>query len=51
MEMDRAQLRWFGHTVRIPQDGVNKKDYQGEVPGRRNPGRPRRRWLDGVGTG
>jgi len=37
MEMDRAQK-----MERIPQV------YQGEIPGRKNQGRPRKRWLDGV---
>jgi len=39
-EMERAQLtydvvsrRWFGNMERMPQDRVNKKVYQGEIPG------------------
>jgi len=33
---------------RLPQDWVNKKVNHGEIPCRRNQGRLRKRWLDGV---
>jgi len=46
--MDKAQLKWFGHMARMPQDTVNKKIYQEEISGRRNQGRLRKKGVDGV---
>jgi len=45
-EMDKEQLRLFGHMERMPQGRVDKKVYQGEIPGRRNQDRLMKRFLE-----
>jgi len=49
------QRRWTGINLYglgtwrgYPQDRVNRKVYQGDIPGRSKQGGPRKRWLDGV---
>jgi hypothetical protein len=47
-ELDRAQLRWYGHIERMPGTRYTKQIYQGEVVGTRPIGRPKKSWLEGV---
>jgi len=47
-ELDRAQLRWYGHIERMPGTRYTKQIYQGEVVGSRSIGRPKKSWLKGV---
>ena len=42
------RLRWAGHTNRMNGNRYPKEILEGEVGGRRNRGRPRKRWLDCV---
>ena len=41
-----ARLRWYGHVRRREEGYVGKRMLEMTVPGRRNRGRPRRRWMD-----
>jgi len=43
-ELDRAQLRWYGHIERIPGTRYTKQIYQGEVVGTRPISRPKKSW-------
>ena len=40
------RLRWFGHKQRRDQDEATRKILQMTADGKRNRGRPKRRWRD-----
>jgi hypothetical protein len=42
------RLEWAGHTVRMDDERMEKREFLGNPGGRRKPGRPRLRWLDCV---
>ena len=44
----RSRLRWYGHVERMEDFRLPKRILYSEVDGRRNRGRPRRRFLDSV---
>ena len=47
----RRQLRWVGHTFRMPEDRVPRKILYGELAtGRRAAGGPRKRYKDHIKT-
>ena len=48
--IERSQLRWFGHLVRIPPGRIPRKMFQGHPAGRRPRGRPRTRRRDYIST-
>ena len=50
LQIERSQLRWFGHLVRMPPDRLPKEVFQARPAGRRPRGRPRTRWRDYIST-
>ena len=46
--VERNQLRWFGHLVRMPPGRLPREVFQARLAGRRPRGRPRTRWRDYV---
>ena len=48
--IERSQLRWFGHLVRMPPGRIPREVFQARPAGRRPRGRPRTRWRDYIST-
>ncbi|KAJ8011838.1 hypothetical protein DPEC_G00062440 [Dallia pectoralis] len=48
--IERSQLRWFGHLVRMPPGRLPREVFQARPAGRRPRGRPRTRWRDYIST-
>ena len=48
--VERSQLRWFGHLVRMPPGRLPREVFQACPAGRRPRGRPRTRWRDYIST-
>ena len=46
LQIERSQLRWFGHVSRIPQERLPKQALLAKANGRRSVGRLRTRWTD-----
>lgn len=46
--VERSQLRWFGHVMRMHEDCHPAKYYKWQPQGKRPTGRPRKRWKDAV---
>jgi hypothetical protein len=42
------RLGWIGHVVRMGEDRMLKRIFEGHPGGRRKTDRPRKRWLDDV---
>ena len=49
LHIEKSQLRWYGHVLRMPQERLVKRVFQAAPVGRRPLGRPRARWADYVG--
>ncbi len=46
--VERSQVRWFGHLVRMPHGRLPKEVFQ-TCPARKRPrGRPESRWRDNI---
>ncbi|KAK3544908.1 hypothetical protein QTP86_029243 [Hemibagrus guttatus] len=43
-----ARLRWFGHVQRRQSEYIGRRMLDMELPGRRQRGRPKRRYMDGI---
>ncbi|KAK3549087.1 hypothetical protein QTP70_031342 [Hemibagrus guttatus] len=43
-----ARLRWFGHVQRRESEYIGRRMLNMELPGRRQRGRPKRRYMDGI---
>uniref|UniRef100_A0A8C2ZPF1 Reverse transcriptase domain-containing protein n=1 Tax=Cyclopterus lumpus TaxID=8103 RepID=A0A8C2ZPF1_CYCLU len=46
LRVERSQLRWFGHLVRMPPGRLPLEVFRARPTGRRPRGRPRTRWRD-----
>ena len=46
LRVERSQLRWFGHLVRMPPGRLPGEVFRARPSGRRPRGRPRTRWRD-----
>ncbi|KAK3512256.1 hypothetical protein QTP70_002279 [Hemibagrus guttatus] len=44
----KARLRWFGHVQRRESEYIGRRMLDMELPGRRQRGRPKRRYMDGI---
>ena len=47
-EIERIQLRWYAHVVRMADNRLPKKYLLWQPSGSRLVGRPRKRWIDGI---
>ena len=47
-KIDEGVFRCFGHVERMENDRITKRVCEGECPGSRSVGRPRKRWTDTV---
>jgi hypothetical protein len=45
-----SRLRYAGHMIRRPEDLPQKALFRAKSNGRRNQGRPKSRWADGVNS-
>ena len=45
-QIERSQLRWFGHVCRMSHERLPKQTFYDKVSGKRPVGRPRTIWLD-----
>ena len=50
-DIERSKLRWYGHVMRMSDDGLPKKYLTWVPEGSRPTGRPRKRWIDGIKAG
>ncbi|TWW73562.1 hypothetical protein D4764_15G0009560 [Takifugu flavidus] len=48
LRVERSQMRWLGHLVRMPPGRLPGEVFRACPSGRRPPGRPRTRWKDYV---
>ena len=46
--IERGQLRWYGHVMRMDADRMPKQALAWIPPGKRPVGRPRKRWMDNI---
>ncbi len=44
LKIEKSQLRWFGHVLRMPTNRLPQRVYSAQPTGRRPVGRPRRSW-------
>ena len=49
-DIERNKLRWYGHVMRMDDGSKPKKYLEWRPPGKRPVGRPRKRWIEGVGS-
>jgi len=46
LRIERSQLRWFGHLIRMPPGRLPLEVFRARPTGRSPRGRPRTRWRD-----
>lgn len=46
--IEKSQLRWFGHVLRMPADRIARRIFEARPGGTRPVGKPRARWCDQV---
>ena len=46
LQIEKSQLRWFGHVSRMPQERLSKQALLAKANRRRPVGRPRNRWTN-----
>ncbi|KAF7652554.1 hypothetical protein LDENG_00095270 [Lucifuga dentata] len=46
LRIERSQLRWFGHLIRMPPGRFPREVFQARPTGKRSRGRPRTRWRN-----
>ena len=47
-KVQERRLKWYGHVMRRDENYVGRRAMVMKVQGRRQRGRPKRRWLDKV---
>ncbi|KAK3533410.1 hypothetical protein QTP70_019490, partial [Hemibagrus guttatus] len=47
-KVGETRLRWFGHVQRRESEYIGRRMLDMELPGRRQRGRPKRRYMDGI---
>ncbi|KAK3548575.1 hypothetical protein QTP70_014501, partial [Hemibagrus guttatus] len=47
-KLREARLRWFGHVQRRESEYIGRRMLDMKLPGRRQRGRPKRRYMDGI---
>src|SRR5699024_6250922 len=45
LSVEKSQMRWYGHVLRMAPDRLPRMVYEAVPDGRRPVGRPRTRWL------
>ena len=50
LRVERSQLRWFGHLVKMPLSSLPREVFQARPAGKRPRGRPRTRWRDYISS-
>ena len=48
VQIERSQLRWFGHVSRMPQERLHKQALLAKANRKRPVGRPRTRWTNDI---
>ncbi|KAK3535468.1 hypothetical protein QTP70_016891 [Hemibagrus guttatus] len=48
VKVRETRLRWFGHVQRRESEYIGRRMLDMELPGRRQRGRPKRRYMDGI---
>ena len=48
--VEKSQLRWFGHLMRIPPGRLPREVFLARPTGRRPRGRPKTRWRDYISS-
>ena len=46
--IEELKLRWFGHIPRMGEDRIPKMILEWNAEGRRRPGKPQEKWMDGI---
>ena len=46
--INRQQIKWFGHMIRMMPNETPSIAYSSKHSGRKARGRPRKRWIDGI---
>ena len=48
-EIEESRLRWYGHAKRMDDEKLSKRYFEWKPQGKKPAGRPRKKWIDGVG--
>ena len=47
-EIEKKQLKWYGHMKRMDKERIPRKCWEARMEGRKGRGRPRTSWLDSI---